>query len=65
MFETVEGNHLFGQGYKRFQIKVGADADVDIERIRRCHAAVAKDRDCVVWPDGNTGITYQNTVEIA
>ncbi len=43
------------QGYTKFQLKVGGDADEDIERIRACRAAL--DRGEVLVADANTGWT--------
>ena len=40
-------------GYRRFQLKVGGDADTDIERIRACREIL--DRGEVLIADANTG----------
>jgi len=42
-----------GEGYSKFQLKVGGDPDVDIERIRACAAQLQ--RGDVLIADANTG----------
>jgi L-alanine-DL-glutamate epimerase-like enolase superfamily enzyme len=42
-----------GEGYSKFQLKVGGDADVDIERIKACAAQLQ--RGDVLVADANTG----------
>lgn len=51
MAERVSGYR--GEGYRRFQLKVGADPDIDIERIRAV-AALMQAGDVLV-ADANTG----------
>jgi cis-L-3-hydroxyproline dehydratase len=41
------------EGYRRFQLKVGSDADVDVERIRQVRAALSPGD--VLVADANTG----------
>ncbi len=51
------------EGYTRFQMKVGDDPDLDIERIRRvCEAARPGD---VVIADANTGWTQHEAMHVA
>ena len=51
------------QGYTRFQLKVGADADSDIERILLC-AAQMRPGDVLV-ADANTGWTMHEAARVA
>ncbi|MDE2516092.1 MAG: mandelate racemase/muconate lactonizing enzyme family protein [Rhodospirillales bacterium] len=50
------------EGYGKFQLKVGGDADEDIARIRACRAALA-DRDILV-ADANTGWTRAEAARV-
>jgi L-alanine-DL-glutamate epimerase-like enolase superfamily enzyme len=50
------------QGYTRFQLKVGSDADSDIERIRLC-AGVMQPGD-VLTADANTGWTMHEAARV-
>jgi L-alanine-DL-glutamate epimerase-like enolase superfamily enzyme len=50
------------QGYAKFQLKVGADADSDIERIRLC-AAEMRPGDVLV-ADANTGWTMHEAARV-
>jgi L-alanine-DL-glutamate epimerase-like enolase superfamily enzyme len=50
------------QGYTRFQLKVGADADSDIERIRLCAAEMR--RGDVLVADANTGWTMHEAARV-
>jgi L-alanine-DL-glutamate epimerase-like enolase superfamily enzyme len=50
------------QGYRRFQLKVGGDPDVDIERIHAVRAAL-KPTDRLV-ADANTGWTQHEAVRV-
>lgn len=50
------------EGYSRFQLKVGGDADVDIERIREVRA-ILKPTDRLV-ADANTGWTQHEAVRV-
>lgn len=50
------------EGYRRFQLKVGGDADTDIERIRACRAALP-DGDVLV-ADANTGWTMHEAARV-
>jgi L-alanine-DL-glutamate epimerase-like enolase superfamily enzyme len=51
------------EGYFRFQLKVGGDPDVDIERIRACRAALEPGD--VLVADANTGWTQHEAVRVA
>jgi L-alanine-DL-glutamate epimerase-like enolase superfamily enzyme len=52
-----------GEGYRRFQLKVGGDPDVDIERIRQVAAQLqAGDR---LVADANTGWVQHEAVRVA
>ena len=52
-----------GEGYRKFQLKVGGDPDTDIERIR---AAAAKlQRGDVLIADANTGWTQHAAMRVA
>jgi L-alanine-DL-glutamate epimerase-like enolase superfamily enzyme len=51
------------EGYTKFQLKVGGDADMDIERIRETRAILGK-RDVLV-ADANTGWTRAEAARIA
>jgi L-alanine-DL-glutamate epimerase-like enolase superfamily enzyme len=42
-----------GEGYKRFQLKLGGDPNIDIERIKACRAVMAAED--VLVGDSNTG----------
>jgi L-alanine-DL-glutamate epimerase-like enolase superfamily enzyme len=50
------------QGYHRFQLKVGGDPDVDIERIRAARAALEPGD--VLVADANTGWTQHEAVRV-
>ena len=50
------------EGYTKFQLKVGGDADVDIERIRACRA-VLKSGDVLI-ADSNTGWTMHEAARV-
>jgi L-alanine-DL-glutamate epimerase-like enolase superfamily enzyme len=50
------------QGYTKFQLKVGADADSDIERIRLCAAEMR--RGDVLVADANTGWTMHEAARV-
>lgn len=54
--------HYRAQGYTRFQLKVGGDPDVDIERIRQVRAVLAPTDRLVA--DANTGWTQQAAVRV-
>jgi len=51
------------QGYTKFQLKVGGDPDVDIERIRL--AAAQLQRGDVLVADANTGWTQHQAIRVA
>jgi L-alanine-DL-glutamate epimerase-like enolase superfamily enzyme len=51
-----------GEGYTKFQLKVGGNADVDIERIRACRA-VLKPGDVLI-ADSNTGWTMHEAARV-
>ncbi len=51
------------QGYRRFQLKVGGDPDVDIERIRQVSAALQTGDRLVA--DANTGWTQHEAMRVA
>ncbi len=50
------------EGYTKFQLKVGGDADVDIERIRACRKALK--RGDVLIADSNTGWTMHEAARV-
>jgi L-alanine-DL-glutamate epimerase-like enolase superfamily enzyme len=50
------------QGYARFQLKVGGDPDVDIERIRAVRAALAPGEKLIA--DANTGWTQHEAMRV-
>jgi len=50
------------EGYTKFQLKVGGDADVDIERIRACRKAL-RDGDVLI-ADSNTGWTMHEAARV-
>ena len=52
-----------GQGYTRFQLKVGGDPDTDIERIRL--ASEQLHRGDVLVADANTGWTQHQAIRVA
>jgi len=55
--------HYRAEGYHKFQLKVGGDPDVDIERI---HAAAAVlERGDVLIADANTGWTQHAAIRVA
>jgi len=51
------------EGYHRFQLKVGGDPDVDIERIRAVRAVLASGERLVA--DANTGWTQHEAIRVA
>jgi len=51
------------QGYARFQLKVGGDPDVDIERIRAVRAVLAPGEKLIA--DANTGWTQHEAIRVA
>ena len=51
------------EGYRRFQLKVGGDPDVDIERIRAVRAALQPTDRLVA--DANTGWTQHEAIRVA
>lgn len=51
------------EGYTRFQLKVGGDADLDIERIRACRSVL--DAGEVLVADANTGWTLHEATRVA
>jgi len=51
------------EGYRKFQLKVGGDPDVDIERIRT--AATELERGDVLIADANTGWTQHAAIRVA
>jgi len=51
-----------GEGYTKFQLKVGGNADMDIERIRACRA-VLKSGDVLI-ADSNTGWTMHEAARV-
>jgi L-alanine-DL-glutamate epimerase-like enolase superfamily enzyme len=55
--------HYREQGYTRFQLKVGGDPDVDIERIRAVRAILGPNERLVA--DANTGWTQHEAVRVA
>jgi cis-L-3-hydroxyproline dehydratase len=50
------------EGYTKFQLKVGGDPDIDVERIRACRAVL--DRGEVVVADANTGWTMHEAARV-
>ncbi len=50
------------EGYTKFQLKVGGDANTDIERIRACRAAL--EQSDVLIADANTGWTKHEAARI-
>ena len=60
MAENVAGYRA--EGYTRFQLKVGGDADADIERIRLCAAAMAPGE--VLVADANTGWSMREAARV-
>ena len=52
-----------GQGYRKFQLKVGGDPDTDIDRIRA--AAGVLERGDVLIADANTGWTQHAALRVA
>jgi len=61
MAENLRGHRA--DGYRKFQLKVGGDADVDIARIRAC-AGVLEAGDILV-ADANTGWTRHEAIRVA
>lgn len=51
------------EGYGKFQLKVGGDAMVDIERIRQCAARLESSE--ILVADANTGWTSQEALRVA
>ncbi len=51
------------QGYSRFQLKVGGDPDVDIERIRAVRAVLSPGERLIA--DANTGWTQHEAIRVA
>ncbi len=60
MAANVAGYHA--EGYRRFQLKVGGDPDVDIERIRAVRN-VLEPRDKLI-ADANTGWTQHEAIRV-
>ncbi len=52
-----------GEGYRKFQLKVGGDPDADIDRIRA--AAAVLSRGDVLVADANTGWTQHEALRVA
>ncbi|MBV9590981.1 MAG: mandelate racemase/muconate lactonizing enzyme family protein [Hyphomicrobiales bacterium] len=50
------------EGYTKFQLKVGGNADVDIERIEACRAALKRGE--VLIADANTGWTMHEAARV-
>jgi L-alanine-DL-glutamate epimerase-like enolase superfamily enzyme len=50
------------EGYRKFQLKVGGDADVDIERIRACRSVLQQGD--VLVADSNTGWTMHEAARV-
>jgi len=61
MAQNVAGYRA--QGYARFQLKVGGDPDVDIERIRAVRAVLAPGEKLIA--DANTGWTQHEAIRVA
>jgi L-alanine-DL-glutamate epimerase-like enolase superfamily enzyme len=55
--------HYRGEGYTKFQLKVGGDPDTDIERIQQ--AAAQLHRGDVLVADANTGWTQHEALRVA
>jgi len=51
-----------GEGYKRFQLKLGGDPNIDIERIKTCRAVMAAGD--VLIGDSNTGWTTHQALRL-
>lgn len=51
------------EGYRKFQLKVGGDPDVDVERIRAASAVLS--RGDVLVADANTGWTQHQALRVA
>jgi len=51
-----------GEGYKRFQLKLGGDPNEDIERIKACRAVM--DPEDVLVGDSNTGWTTHQALRL-
>jgi len=51
-----------GEGYKRFQLKLGGDPDTDIERIKTCRGVMAGGD--VLVGDSNTGWTTHQALRV-
>jgi len=56
-------SHYRAEGYTRFQLKVGGDPDIDIERIHQ--AAAQLQRGDVLIADANTGWTQHQALRVA
>ena len=54
--------HYRAEGYTKFQLKVGGDADADIERIRACRAALEPGD--ILVADANTGWTKHEAARV-
>lgn len=52
-----------GEGYHRFQLKVGGDPRTDIERIKQTRAVLAPDD--ILVADANTGWTMRDAIRVA
>jgi L-alanine-DL-glutamate epimerase-like enolase superfamily enzyme len=50
------------EGYQRFQLKVGGDPDMDIERIRACRSVLTNNE--VLVADANTGWTLHEAARV-
>lgn len=61
MAERIAGYRR--EGYTKFQLKVGGDPDIDIDRIRACAAVL--ERGDVLIADANTGWTQHAAVRVA
>ena len=55
--------HYREEGYTKFQLKVGGEPDVDIERIRRCGEVLGKGD--VLIADANTGWSQHQALRVA
>lgn len=60
MAENVAGYRA--QGYTRFQLKVGGDPDIDIERIRAVRSVLARGERLIA--DANTGWTQHEAIRV-
>jgi L-alanine-DL-glutamate epimerase-like enolase superfamily enzyme len=60
MAQSVAGYHA--EGYRRFQLKVGGDPDLDIERIRAVRAVLQTGNRLVA--DANTGWTQHEALRV-